>query len=183
MKVKCIGYETAERYFTLGKVYETDKNGLLTNDNGVTYDESPFKIGDWLSAWYKFEIVDETEFDFAKFKTGSIVVNCKTEEELIDFATRVLKVYPCMTMDRITGWFSYNGKDTCIRWDDRPNLVYCDKAWYMDKGYKITNWSDYMTPVEEPPVFVKDDFFVEITLEEVIALATEKLGKAVKIKK
>jgi hypothetical protein len=58
-KVRCVGYNQRERYFTVGKVYEV-VNGHITNDNGYKY--SPNHEGDapaWLSRWYKFERVEE----------------------------------------------------------------------------------------------------------------------------
>ena len=64
MKVRCVGYKTNERYFTIGKIY-TWEDGRLTNDTGFTYSvEVGFVQGTdpnkWLlSDWYKFEKVDD----------------------------------------------------------------------------------------------------------------------------
>lgn len=49
---KCVGYNTDERYFTLGKVYETsDDTRGMTTDDGHTFDF--FTVND-LGAWYNF---------------------------------------------------------------------------------------------------------------------------------
>jgi hypothetical protein len=53
-KVRCIGFKTAERYFTLNKVYEV-KDGRITNDNGYRYTADFF--GDLQRGWYTFELV------------------------------------------------------------------------------------------------------------------------------
>lgn len=71
MKVKCTGYKSAERYFTVGKVYEW-KDNTLKNDNGFVYTSCMVGGDDpdkWhLSDWYTFEVVKEP-----KFKVGDIV--------------------------------------------------------------------------------------------------------------
>lgn len=71
MKVKCTGYKSSERYFTVGKVYEW-KDDCMECDNGFVYSscmvggDNPDK---WeLSDWYTFEVVKEP-----KFKVGDIV--------------------------------------------------------------------------------------------------------------
>lgn len=60
--VRCKGYKSSERYFTVGKVYEWE-DGNLTNDNGFTYDNFMCDGADpkeWsLSAWYDFEVVKD----------------------------------------------------------------------------------------------------------------------------
>lgn len=71
MKVKCTGYKSSERNFTVGKVYEW-KDDCMECDNGFIYTyhmvdgDNPDK---WcLSDWYTFEVVNEP-----KFKVGDIV--------------------------------------------------------------------------------------------------------------
>lgn len=54
--VRCVGYKTFERYFTLGKVYEV-KDDKITNDNGYTY--TTHNVLYYLSDWYEFEPVVE----------------------------------------------------------------------------------------------------------------------------
>lgn len=57
-KVRCVGYNSGERYFTVGKVYDV-VNGRITNDNGHTYQS--YHVGgvlEYLSDWYKFERVE-----------------------------------------------------------------------------------------------------------------------------
>lgn len=53
-KVRCVGYNRDERYFTVGKVYDV-VNGTITNDNGFTYTSDG--CVEWLGGWYKFERV------------------------------------------------------------------------------------------------------------------------------
>lgn len=49
---KCVGYNADERYFTLGKVYETsDDTRGITTDGGYTFD---FATVDSLGRWYNF---------------------------------------------------------------------------------------------------------------------------------
>lgn len=61
-KVKCVGYKTNEKFFTIGKTYEW-KDGKLTNDNGFTYSGS-YPVGGedvekWgLSGWYTFKKIN-----------------------------------------------------------------------------------------------------------------------------
>lgn len=54
-KVRCVGYKSKERYFTIGKVYDV-VDGNITNDNGYTYTDLDDVI-EFLSKWYKFEKV------------------------------------------------------------------------------------------------------------------------------
>ena len=55
-KVRCTGYKTAERYFTVGKVYDV-VDGRITNDNGFTYGESSMP---WLSEqYYDFVLAED----------------------------------------------------------------------------------------------------------------------------
>lgn len=54
--VRCVGYKTSERYFTLGKVYEV-KDDKITNDHGFTY--TIHNVLYYLSDWYEFEPVVE----------------------------------------------------------------------------------------------------------------------------
>ena len=68
IKVVCTGYKKAERYFTIGKIYEW-KDNTITSDRGFTYHggldnptnvcgSDPEKWG--LSTWYTFiKIVEE----------------------------------------------------------------------------------------------------------------------------
>lgn len=58
-KVRCVGYKRAERYFTIGKVYDV-VDGEITNDNGYTY-TSWDDIIKFLSGWYKFERVADND--------------------------------------------------------------------------------------------------------------------------
>lgn len=58
-KVKCVGYNRAERHFTVGKVYDVVDNTIV-NDNGFRYKGGVGLIDsvvEWLSKWYKFEVV------------------------------------------------------------------------------------------------------------------------------
>ena len=67
-KVVCVGYKRAERFFTIGKIYEW-KDNTITSDKGFTYNgdvanaanvygTDPEKWG--LSNWYTFiKIVEE----------------------------------------------------------------------------------------------------------------------------
>lgn len=54
-KVRCVGYKSGERCFTVGKVYDV-VDGEITNDNGYTY-ENWDDVIKFLSGWYKFDKV------------------------------------------------------------------------------------------------------------------------------
>lgn len=57
-RVRCVGYNRDERYFTVGKVYDV-VNGRIKNDNGFEYTERGGEDAiEWLSGWYKFERVE-----------------------------------------------------------------------------------------------------------------------------
>lgn len=56
-KVRCVGYNRKERYFTIGKVYDV-VDGNITNDNGYTY-KNWGNVIEFLSKWYRFEKVDD----------------------------------------------------------------------------------------------------------------------------
>lgn len=62
--LKCVGYNSSERRFTIGKTYEF-KDGNFYNDRGFNYkhwDESnstPDGVIEWFSRWYKFELVTD----------------------------------------------------------------------------------------------------------------------------
>ena len=59
-KVRCVGYNRDERYFTVGKVYDV-VNGTITNDNGFTYNKVNHEkdVIKHLDFWYKFERVED----------------------------------------------------------------------------------------------------------------------------
>lgn len=68
MKVKCTKYNTDERYFTLGKIYEVRKDGSIKNDNGFVYKvASNMPLGDsplqYLRRWYEFQVVDDNGWE------------------------------------------------------------------------------------------------------------------------
>lgn len=59
-KVKCVGYRSNERCFSIGKIYDVVDDTII-NDNGVAYG----KCGNYkdvirfLSTWYKFKKIDD----------------------------------------------------------------------------------------------------------------------------
>lgn len=56
-KVRCVGYNRKERYFTIGKVYDV-VDGNITSDDGYTYKYLDDVIK-FLSKWYNFEQVTD----------------------------------------------------------------------------------------------------------------------------
>lgn len=58
-KVRCVGYECNECYFTIGKVYDV-VDGRITNDIGYTY-YSCDDVIEFLSCWSKFEMVTDDD--------------------------------------------------------------------------------------------------------------------------
>ena len=63
-KVKCVGYNDSERYFTIGKVYDVVDNTIIC-DTGYNYNHLSMKseetITEWLNHWYEFELVSESK--------------------------------------------------------------------------------------------------------------------------
>lgn len=55
-KVRCVGYKSCKRYFTIGKVYDV-VNNTITNDGGYTYTWDA-DVLEFLTSWYEFERVD-----------------------------------------------------------------------------------------------------------------------------
>lgn len=72
MKVRCTGYKTNERNFTIGKTYIVDDEGCMTGENSHTYRSghmftqysSPYE---WLKAiYYDFEEVQDNDIPFSE---------------------------------------------------------------------------------------------------------------------
>lgn len=63
-KVKCVGYNAKERYFTIGKIYDV-KDGQIFCDDGGKYKhwsdfgESFENLREWFKQWYEFELVKD----------------------------------------------------------------------------------------------------------------------------
>lgn len=59
-KVRCVGYNRGERYFSVGRVYDVIDNTIV-NDNGYKYDirniRGESNVLEYLSDWYQFEVV------------------------------------------------------------------------------------------------------------------------------
>jgi formylmethanofuran dehydrogenase subunit E len=98
-KVRCIGYNAFERYFTIGNIYQVIDN-KITCDMGHTYNGNELLYGsnrnivDWLKPWYRFELVEHsaTKCDFCgkditdeecKILDGDIYCNECFEEKTV----------------------------------------------------------------------------------------------------
>ena len=94
MKVKCTGYKSDERYFTVGKVYEWE-NGTLKDDNGYIYNSRMVGVNNpdkWvLSDWYTFEVVNEQKFNEDAVKSLSELYenNSTIMEDLLDLKRKI----------------------------------------------------------------------------------------------
>lgn len=95
------------------------------------------------------------KFDWKAFGdcNNKIAVWCKTEEEAIDFCQLSYENgydwYDGKKRSQFTYWEVYK-ETTCYITDE-----YADKIFYVNEGYLILPWSDYM--VAPKPTFTKSD--------------------------
>ena len=95
------------------------------------------------------------KFDWGAFgkEENKIAVWCKTEEEAIDFCQLSYENgydwYDGKKRSQFTYWEVYK-ETTCYITDE-----YADKIFYVNEGYLILPWSDYM--VAPKPTFTKSD--------------------------
>ena len=102
IKVRCTGYKTTERYFTMGKVYEW-VDGKLKSDTGYTYTSlvSGSNPNKWdLSDSYSFAVVRDEPVT-TQYKVGDVVtvrddLHCGTWYKMKDGKTDAC-VEPQMT--------------------------------------------------------------------------------------
>jgi hypothetical protein len=89
-KVKCVGYTSVERAFTIGKVYDVI-NGEITSDRNYTYScwsnhgsTGDFKtLKKWFEDYYIFELVEDTTvFSKKDLKNGDFVLRENGTEEV-----------------------------------------------------------------------------------------------------
>lgn len=139
-KVKCIGYERNERYFTAGKVYDVVDN-TITNDKGFTYNfnYSGESVVDWLSGWYKFEavptdkivIVHDGKTTTATLYLGDekVVTTARcAPEDKFDFMVGAVIALTRLNKEINKPKF-YNGKVVCIKADT--------DHWTVGKVYEV----------------------------------------------
>lgn len=80
-KVRCVGYtQDREKYFKKGKVYEV-KNNTITSETGYTYQGCGANVIDWLTSWYKFEIVNNERIEIYRKGNQVIALNKATGEK------------------------------------------------------------------------------------------------------
>ena len=95
------------------------------------------------------------EFDWSKFKTEDIAVNCKTEEESKDFIKQCIKhgITEWSNGDKLdinnNCWTLYKEK-TCYGYRlEYYGLCYGYKEYYKNHNYKILEWKDYINKSKE----------------------------------
>ncbi len=149
-KVRCIGFNTGERYFTLGNVYEWE-NDTLKNDRGHTYRDivNGENHHNWrLSRWYTFERVDDEHkilittngtTTTARLYDGKKVVKSATAacaaSDTFDFAVGANLAYDRL-MDRLPVTPSKPSEKSV----QEPIKLYCtkDDSGYLTKGKVYT---------------------------------------------
>lgn len=129
-KVKCVGYIQNERAFTIGNVYDVVDN-KITSDRGFTYShlsmDSKESIVDWLSDFYKFEVVS----------TGKIVImhdNKTTTATLYRGDEKVVATAKCAPEDEFD--FMVSAKLAMERLAEKTNEV-------VVNGFKVGDRVNY----------------------------------------
>lgn len=150
MKVKCTGYKTGERNFTINKIY-TWKDNAITNDKGYTYTMSVngTDTSQWeLSGWYIFEKVendkskkmtDKEIWDMLKPKMDKNGIKKETLFEFFYSYDMLIKAvslaYRCGYGRGIKGRpFKYNNVKPKPKYDFRKFVINenGDKIYYCD---------------------------------------------------
>lgn len=71
-KVRCVGYKSNERFFTIGKVYDV-VDGEITNDRGYTY-VGLRDVIKYLSYWYQFEKINNNPISRVIFNDPATII-------------------------------------------------------------------------------------------------------------
>lgn len=141
-KVKCVGYNKKERYFTVGKVYDVVDNAI-TNDRGFTYNGGCGGIEsavEWLSGWYKFEVVPTEKIIITHDYKTTTATMYRGDEKVIATARCApedkfdFMVGAKLAMERLNDEINpkyYNGKVVCIKAGT--------DHWTVGKVYKVTD--------------------------------------------
>lgn len=141
-KVRCVGYNDRERYFTIGKIYNVIDNTIV-DDTDFEYNhfnmESEETITEWLNTWYKFELVSEDKIVIIHdgktttatlYRDGekvSATAKCDPSDKF-DFM-----IGANLAMERLNAEINkrkyYNGKVVCIK-KGTPH-------WTIGKVYEV----------------------------------------------
>jgi hypothetical protein len=138
-KVKCVGYKTSERYFKIGKVYDVVDN-KITSDNGFTYRDRKNVI-DWLSPWYEFKIVNESDCNIEK-----VIFNDPATIVIWDDGTKT--VVKCQEGDKYNAelglamciskkYFGNKGNFNEVFKKWVPEYSKVEKKFYFSKAWRI----------------------------------------------
>ena len=75
--VRCVGYNTNEKFFHLGKCYEV-KNNAIKSEIGHTYNKENTmekSVIEWLSTWYEFEVVEDYDKKITNVEIKRVIFN------------------------------------------------------------------------------------------------------------
>ena len=105
------------------------------------------------------------EFNWEEFKSNKIAVNCKTEDEAIDFLKECLLNEVSLICKIIkdkngSSRFCVNDfdKDICYSFDmSRNRLIYNSYEYYKVFFYKIIEWSSYMRDINKQVAGLKKE--------------------------
>ena len=166
-KVRCVGYNDSERYFTIGKIYNVIDNTIV-DDTDFKYNhfnmESEETITEWLNTWYKFELVSEDKIVIIHdgktatatlYRDGekvSATAKCDPSDKF-DFM-----IGANLAMKRLNAEINkrkyYNGKVVCIKkgtphwtigkvYEVRDGIIFSDTNIKHPRfGYPYTNAED-----------------------------------------
>ena len=171
-KVRCVGYKTAERYFTKGKVYAVT-NDQITADNGYTYTHG--NVMKYLSYWYEFEPAEGTD----KFKVGDKVIGNNpdrygiTKKGWIGTVTAVRQAAICVSGKGLSD-------SPCSFWVDPQYFdLYTEEKIIITRDGKTTTATKYCSDGSKVTATARcapeDDFDFRIGAEIAMGRLVDKL--------
>lgn len=133
-KWKCVSTKYPED-FTVGKVYEENRDGLFTNNKGQIDHCNP---EDFKNSTFE----EVKKFNWNAFIDEKLAVHCRTEEEAIDFCkqmdNRGLEWSRGGNRTDCNNWGIYK-KDTCY-----TRSMYSEIDFYKGISREIVEWRDFM---------------------------------------
>lgn len=100
------------------------------------------------------------EFDWNKFKTENIAVNCKTQKEANEFFNemKILNIVSYTSIEKDNYYWNDNKKNTCYNVNSSGFWMFGSKGHYEEEGYTILKFSDYFDVDESIPHYGEINF-------------------------
>lgn len=162
MKVRCIGYKTNERNFTIGNIYEVTEKGVIKGDSGFVYEvaggiEGYSNCYEWLKAkYYNFEEVKDNDVAFPTIviQTNGHLVAATVYKNRDCIKRAFAKCHPEDKFDYETGT-----KLALKRLFDAIKVISVgDKVKIVDCGESYSNYTNWITKnAPEYAVYYKYD--------------------------